>query len=65
MAFSSQTSGLSRWLGQKLAVFGALDPWLMLLIICYIVTFATEVTSNTAIATLMMPILAQLVSCFF
>ncbi|XP_025091731.1 solute carrier family 13 member 2-like isoform X2 [Pomacea canaliculata] len=60
IAQAAETSGLSRWLGQKLAVFGALDPWLMLLIICYIVTFATEVTSNTAIATLMMPILAQL-----
>nr|KAG5689113.1 hypothetical protein BaRGS_013874 [Batillaria attramentaria] len=60
IARAAQDSGLSLWLGQKLAVFGALDPWLMLLIICYIVTFATEVTSNTAIATLMMPILAQL-----
>ncbi|XP_076472990.1 Na(+)/citrate cotransporter-like [Babylonia areolata] len=60
LARAAQESGLSLWLGQKLAVFGALDPWLMLLIVCYIVTFVTEVTSNTAIATIMMPILAQL-----
>ncbi|XP_067673853.1 solute carrier family 13 member 2-like [Haliotis asinina] len=60
LARASQDSGLSEWLGGKLAVFSHLDPYLMLLILCYIVAFATEVTSNTAIATLMMPIMAQL-----
>ncbi|XP_071110833.1 solute carrier family 13 member 2-like [Haliotis cracherodii] len=60
LARASQDSGLSEWLGGKLGVFSHLDPYLMLLILCYIVAFATEVTSNTAIATLMMPIMAQL-----
>ncbi|XP_041349639.1 solute carrier family 13 member 5-like [Gigantopelta aegis] len=60
LAKASTESGLSRWVGERLTVFSSLNPWLMLLILCYILTFATEVTSNTAIATLMMPILAQL-----
>ena len=34
----------------------------MLLIICYIITFVTEVTSNTAISILLLPILSSLVS---
>uniref|UniRef100_A0A2C9K0J9 Citrate transporter-like domain-containing protein n=1 Tax=Biomphalaria glabrata TaxID=6526 RepID=A0A2C9K0J9_BIOGL len=60
IAQAATVSGLSKWLGDQLMVFRTLDQWLVLLIICYIVTFATEVTSNTAIATLMMPILAQM-----
>ncbi|CAL1533769.1 unnamed protein product [Lymnaea stagnalis] len=58
--FSLHVSGLSTWLGQQLLVFQSLNQWVVLLIICYIVCFATEVTSNTAMATLMMPILAQM-----
>ncbi|KAH9524299.1 hypothetical protein Btru_054077, partial [Bulinus truncatus] len=60
IAQAATVSGLSKWLGDQLMVFRSLDQWLVLLIISYIVCFATEVTSNTAIATLMMPILAQM-----
>ncbi|XP_055863025.1 Na(+)/citrate cotransporter-like isoform X1 [Biomphalaria glabrata] len=60
IAHAATVSGLSKWIGDQLMVFRSLDQWLFLLIIGYIVTFATEVTSNTAIATLMMPILAQM-----
>ncbi|XP_071110832.1 solute carrier family 13 member 2-like [Haliotis cracherodii] len=60
LARASKDSGLSEWLGGKLGVFSHIDPYLMLLILCYIVAFATEVTSNSAIATLIMPIMAQL-----
>ncbi|KAH9524298.1 hypothetical protein Btru_054075 [Bulinus truncatus] len=60
IAQAAKVTGLSRWLGDQLIMLKSLDQWLILLIVCYIVCFATEVISNSAIATLMMPILAQL-----
>lgn len=53
LAFVSQEYGLSKWLGTQLAVLKPLDP-------CIIVAAATEVTSNVAMCTLLMPILAEL-----
>lgn len=41
-----------------------LDPWIVNMILCIIVAAATEVTSNVAMCTLLMPILAELVSIF-
>jgi len=60
IALAATKSGLSKWLGQELLVFKDLDQWLLLLVICYIAAFATEVTSNTAMATLMMPIMSEM-----
>lgn len=60
LAHLSEESGLSKWLGNELAVFSYLDPWLMNLVFVVVVAAATEVTSNTAICTLMMPIMAQI-----
>ncbi|XP_059143661.1 Na(+)/citrate cotransporter-like [Physella acuta] len=60
IAQAATVSGLATWLGEQLMVFQSLNQWVVLLIISYIVCFATEVTSNTAIATLMMPILSQM-----
>lgn len=57
-----QKSGLSAWLAEELNALQYLEPWVINLILCYIATFATEVTSNTAICTLIMPIIGQLVS---
>lgn len=51
-------SGLSDMVGAGLAGAAALPPFLMILAICLAVTFMTEITSNTATATLLMPILA-------
>ena len=59
---SCQVSGLSDWFGEQLATFQHLDPWLINLVICIAVAMATEITSNTATATLLMPIMAELVS---
>lgn len=59
--FLLQESGLSKWLGDELSVFSSLEPWRMNLVLCVVVAAATEVTSNTAICTLMMPIMAQIV----
>ena len=52
------SSGLSVTLGAALAGLGQFPLLLMVVIICLAVTFLTEVTSNTATTTLLMPILA-------
>ncbi|XP_045172068.2 Na(+)/citrate cotransporter-like [Mercenaria mercenaria] len=60
IAQASEDSGLSLWVGNELKVFANMDMWVMNLVICLIVAGVTNVTSNTASATLLMPILAQL-----
>ncbi len=52
------SSGLSGAVADSLGGLRGLDPWLFILAICLLVTFVTEVTSNTAVTTLLMPILA-------
>lgn len=51
-------TGLSQAIGDALSGFMALPLLLTIALICLIVTFLTEVTSNTATAVLLMPILA-------
>jgi len=51
-------SGLSGMLGDWLSSLANLPLILMVLTICLVVTYLTEITSNTATATLLMPILA-------
>jgi sodium-dependent dicarboxylate transporter 2/3/5 len=51
-------SGLSTLLGDWLTSLASLPAILMILTICLVVTYLTEITSNTATATLLMPILA-------
>jgi len=51
-------SGLSGMLGEWLTSLANLPVIVMMLTICLVVTYLTEITSNTATATLLMPILA-------
>ncbi|MGB0936963.1 MAG: SLC13 family permease [Colwellia sp.] len=51
-------SGLSALLGEWLTSLANLPALAMILTICLVVTYLTEITSNTATATLLMPILA-------
>jgi sodium-dependent dicarboxylate transporter 2/3/5 len=51
-------SGLSNMLGEWLTSLANLPAIAMILTICLVVTYLTEITSNTATATLLMPILA-------
>lgn len=51
-------SGLADQLAGQLDVLAELPVWLMILLISLSVTFMTEVTSNTATASLLMPLLA-------
>jgi len=58
LAKGFSASGLSTIMSDWLISFAALPPILMILSICLVVTYLTEITSNTATATLLMPILA-------
>ncbi|AAV83228.1 UNVERIFIED_ORG: sodium-dependent dicarboxylate transporter 2/3/5 [Idiomarina abyssalis] len=51
-------SGLGELIGQSLTALDALPLWLLIFVLSLTVSFVTEVTSNTATATLLMPILA-------
>lgn len=51
-------SGLSDMLGTWLITLADMPIFFMILTICLVVTYLTEITSNTATATLLMPILA-------
>ncbi len=54
-AFAS--TGLVQWIGQKLTLLEGVPPLFVILAIAVMLTFLTEVTSNTATTSIMMPIL--------
>ncbi|CAG2224875.1 SLC13A2_3_5 [Mytilus edulis] len=60
LAFACQESGLSLWLGAQLSVFRDVPVWIMIFIICLIVSLTTEVISNTATCTIVLPVLANM-----
>ncbi len=60
LADGFETTGLSEAIGDQLRVFESAPPWVVVLSVCLLVTFLTEMTSSTATAMLMMPILAGL-----
>lgn len=60
IAAAFDQSGLDESIGTSLKAITDLPPILVVLVLCLAVTFLTEVTSNTATATLLMPILAAM-----
>ncbi|XP_068749614.1 Na(+)/citrate cotransporter-like isoform X2 [Montipora capricornis] len=60
LAEACKVSGLSNWLGIQLAHLNAIPPYAIVVIVCVMITTFTEVTSNTATATIFLPILASL-----
>lgn len=60
LAGAFQESGLSLWVGDRLAMFAGLPLPLLIVLICLVITFLTEVTSNTASAQILLPVLAGL-----
>jgi solute carrier family 13 (sodium-dependent dicarboxylate transporter), member 2/3/5 len=58
LAKGFMSSGLSALLGAALADMANLPIYLLVALVCLMVTFMTETTSNTASTTLLMPILA-------
>ncbi len=60
LAGAVRDTGLAAWIGNGLSFFGGLPEVALILVICLTITFLTEVTSNTAVATIFLPILAGL-----
>lgn len=60
LASGFKESELALWLAQHLTGLGNLHPILIVLSICLFVTFLTELTSNTATAEMLLPILGTL-----
>jgi sodium-dependent dicarboxylate transporter 2/3/5 len=60
LASGFKESGLSEWLGLKLAAFGDFPPVAMVLAVCSLLTFLTELTSNTATTEMVLPVLGSL-----
>ena len=58
LAQGFKASGLSELIAGQLVGVTQMPEFLMIFIICLFVTFLTEITSNTAITVLLMPILA-------
>ena len=60
LASGFKESGLSTWFGQQLEFLGTVHPIVLIACICFLVTFLTEVTSNTATVETLLPVLAGL-----
>lgn len=60
LADALESSGFSRWAGARLSFVGDWPPVLMIVAMCIVVTLLSEVASNVATATAMMPIAAAL-----
>ena len=60
LATGFKDSGLSMWFGHRLAGLSAVHPMLLVAVLCLMITFLTELTSNTATAEMFLPILAAL-----
>jgi len=55
-------SGLTRWLAEQLTVLQGVDTVLVIAAVVVMVIFLTEVTSNTATASLLLPVMGALAS---
>ena len=60
LAQGFQTSGLSAVIGAQFSALAAVPPLLIIAAICLVVTFLTELTSNTATTEMLLPIFAAL-----
>ncbi len=60
IAAGFQASGLAEWIGSRLTAFSNWELFLLLLMIVALVNFLTEITSNVATATILLPVLASM-----
>jgi solute carrier family 13 (sodium-dependent dicarboxylate transporter), member 2/3/5 len=60
LASGFRESGLSLWVGGELSAAQNLHPILIVALVSIVVTFLTELTSNTATAEMLLPVLAAL-----
>lgn len=59
LAEGFQSTGLAEWIGQKFTLLEGISYFLLLIVIIASVNFLTEVTSNVATASMLLPILAS------
>ena len=50
-------TGLTGWIGSHLTGLSSLPLWAVILCVCLIITFLTELTSNTATSTIILPVM--------
>jgi sodium-dependent dicarboxylate transporter 2/3/5 len=60
LAAAMESSGLARWMGEHMGALGSLPPFALYLGLGLFVLVLSELASNTAVATMMMPIVATL-----
>lgn len=60
LAEALELSGFSKWAGANMAFLGGWPPVLMIVVLCIAVTLLSEMASNVATATAMLPIAAAL-----
>lgn len=58
----STTSGLSAMLGQSLIGLQKINLLAILLLVCFVAENVTELTANVAVANIILPVLAEMVS---
>ncbi|XP_037784344.1 solute carrier family 13 member 5-like isoform X2 [Penaeus monodon] len=60
VAEAAKVSGLSLWLGHQLQYFAVMPKELIVFIVCLITAMLTEVASNTATASVLLPVIKDL-----
>jgi len=60
LASGFKESGLSNYIGESLQFISGLNHYLIVVIVCVVAIFLTEITSNTATTNIFMPIMASL-----
>jgi solute carrier family 13 (sodium-dependent dicarboxylate transporter), member 2/3/5 len=60
LAAAMQTSGLTLWIGDQLQYINSIELIFIVLIIVFSVNFLTEITSNLATVSMLLPILASI-----
>lgn len=60
LAGGFMSSGLSNWIGQQLQGVGSFSPVVIIGLTCTMLTFLTELTSNTGVSEMILPVMAAL-----
>ena len=60
LAAGFKETGLASWIGEQLSLFELVPYFVLILILITMVNFLTEITSNVATASMLLPILAAL-----
>ena len=64
MAFGIEESGLSQWIAGLLTGVGNVPPFMVYLVVCMLTVALSEVASNTATASIVLPLIAASAGSF-